>query len=92
TPLIAPDGSENFPGSRWDFRPGTVDQDHMPGFPAVENEITQGVPVELTSDNAWTRSVNNGQLSAVRIRLSWPQLWELRSNGDQIGYRIDYAI
>ncbi|MBD8187825.1 host specificity protein J [Pseudomonas viridiflava] len=92
TPLIAPDGSENFPGSRWDFRPGTVDQDHMPGFPAVENEITQGLPVELTSDNAWTRAVNNGQLSAVRIRLSWPQLWELRSNGDQIGYRIDYAI
>ncbi|BAP44775.1 putative uncharacterized protein [Pseudomonas sp. StFLB209] len=92
TPLVAPDGSENFPGSRWDFRPGTVDQDHMPGFPAIENEITQGLPVELTSATAWTRAINDAQLSAVRIRLSWPQLWELRSNGDQIGYRIEYAI
>ncbi|WP_024694740.1 host specificity protein J [Pseudomonas syringae] len=92
TPLIAPDGSENFPGSRWEFRPGTVDQDHMPGFPAVENEITQGLPVELTSETPWTRAISNAQLSAVRVRLSWPQLWELRTNGDQVGYRIDYAI
>jgi predicted phage tail protein len=92
TPLLSPDGSENFPGSRWDFRPGTVDQEHIAGFPAVENEITQGFPVELKSDNAWTRGVNDPQLSAVRIRLSWPQIWEQRSNGDQVGYQIDYAI
>jgi len=92
TPLLSPDGSENFPGSRWDFRPGTVDQDHMPGIPAVENEITQGFPVELKSDSPWTRAINDPQLSAVRLRLSWPQIWELRSNGDQVGYRIDYAI
>jgi len=92
TPMISPDGSENFPGSRWDFRPGSVDQEHMPGFPAVENEITKGFPVELKSDSPWTRAINDPQLSAVRIRLSWPQIWELRSNGDQIGYRIDYAI
>lgn len=92
TPLLAPDGSENFPGARWDFRPGTVDQDHMPGFPAVENEITQGLPVELTSETPWTRAINDPQLSAIRVRLSWPQLWELKTNGDQVGYRIDYAI
>jgi predicted phage tail protein len=92
TPLISPDGSENFPGTHWDFRPGTVDQEHIAGFPAVENEASQGLPVELTSSNAWTRAINDRQLSAVRIRLSWPQIWELRSNGDQVGYRIDYAI
>jgi predicted phage tail protein len=92
TPLISPDGSENFPGTHWDFRPGTVDQEHIAGFPAVENEASQGLPVELTSDNAWTRAITDRQLSAVRIRLSWPQIWELKSNGDQVGYRIDYAI
>lgn len=92
TPLISPDGSENFPGTRWDFRPGTVDQEHVAGFPSVENEVSQGLPVELTSDNAWTRAITDRQLSAVRIRLSWPQVWELKSNGDQVGYRIDYAI
>ena len=92
TPLVSPDGSENFPGTVWDFRPGTVDQEHISGFPAIENEASQGLPVELKSDNAWTRAITDQQLSAVRIRLSWPQIWQVKTNGDQIGYRIDYAI
>lgn len=92
TPLISPDGSENFPGTIWDFRPGTVDQEHIAGFPAIENEASQGLPVELKSDNAWTHAITDQQLSAVRIRLSWPQIWQVKTNGDQIGYRIDYAI
>lgn len=92
TPLVSPDGSENFPGTVWDFRPGTVDQEHIPGFPAIENEASQGLPIELKSDNAWTRAITDQQLSAVRIRLSWPQIWQVKTNGDQIGYRIDYAI
>ena len=92
TPLLSPDGSENFPGTIWDFRAGTVDQEHIAGFPAIENEASQGLPVELKSDNAWTRAITDQQLSAVRIRLSWPQIWEVRANGDQVGYRIDYAI
>ncbi|RDL24183.1 phage tail protein, partial [Pseudomonas jessenii] len=92
TPLISPDGSENFPGTVWDFRPGTVDQEHIAGFPAIENEASQGLPVELKSDNAWTHAITDQQLSAVRVRLSWPQIWQLKTNGDQIGYRIDYAI
>ena len=92
TPMRGPDGGENFPGASWDFRPGTVDQDHIPGFPVVENEITQGFPVELRSDAPWTRAITDPQLSAVRIRLAWPQIWEVKSNGDQVGYRIDYVI
>ncbi|OOV95838.1 host specificity protein [Pseudomonas sp. MF6394] len=92
TPLVSPDGSENFPGTVWDFRSGTVDQEHIPGFPAIENEASQELPVELKSDNAWTRAITDQQLSAVRIRLSWPQIWQVKTNGDQIGYRIDYAI
>ncbi|WP_421560623.1 host specificity protein J [Pseudomonas sivasensis] len=92
TPLISPDGSENFPGTIWDFRSGTVDQEHIAGFPAIENEASQGLPVELKSDNAWTHAITDQQLSAVRIRLSWPQIWQVKTNGDQIGYRIDYAV
>ncbi|MCT8954537.1 phage tail protein [Pseudomonas lundensis] len=92
TPLVSPDGSENFPGTVWDFRAGTVDQEHIAGFPSIENEASQGLPVELKSGNAWTRAITDQQLSAVRIRLSWPQIWEVKTNGDQVGYRIDYAI
>ncbi|WP_161551437.1 TipJ family phage tail tip protein [Pseudomonas asiatica] len=92
TPLIAPDGSEAFPGTTWEFRSGSVDQEHIAGFPAAEYEQSAGLPVELRSDVAWTRAIANLDLSAVRVRLSWPQIWEVKTNGDQVGYRIDYAI
>ncbi|AYN17442.1 hypothetical protein CHR29_20700 [Pseudomonas monteilii] len=92
TPLIAPDGSEAFPGTTWEFRSGSVDQEHIAGFPAAEYEQSAGLPVELRSDVAWTRAITNRDLSAVRVRLSWPQIWEVKTNGDQVGYRIDYAI
>jgi predicted phage tail protein len=92
TPLIAPDGSEAFPGTTWEFRSGSVDQEHIAGFPAAEYEQSTGLPVELRSDTPWTRAITNRDLSAVRVRLSWPQIWQVKANGDQVGYRIDYAI
>ncbi|MGU0735955.1 phage tail protein [Pseudomonas aeruginosa] len=90
TPLRAADGSVNFPGVTWEFRPGSVDQEHIAGVPAVENELAVGV--ELKSDAPWVRAVNNTQLSAVRLRLSWPAIQRQQENGDVVGYRIDYAI
>lgn len=90
TPLIGPDGTENFPGVRFEFRPGTPHQEHIAGLPAVENEISVGV--ELRSGTDWVRAVTNPQLSAVRLRLSWPRLQQQKDNGDVVGYRIDYAI
>ncbi len=90
TPLLAADGSVNFPGVTWEFRPGSVDQEHIAGVPAVENELAVGV--ELKSDAPWVCAVNNTQLSAVRLRLSWPAIQRQQENGDVVGYRIDYAI
>ncbi|MBF1994450.1 host specificity protein J [Serratia symbiotica] len=90
TPIIAADGTENFPGSRWEFRPGTQAQDYIQGIPAVENEITIGT--ELKSGTPWVRSVSNLQLSAVRVRVGWPMLQKQEDNGDVNGYRIEYAI
>lgn len=90
TPIISADGTENFPGVRWEFRPGTPHQDYIPGMPDVENEIT--VSTELTSDRDWVRAVTNTQLSAVRLRFSWAQLQQQQDNGDVVGYRIEYAI
>ncbi|WP_275391249.1 host specificity protein J, partial [Xenorhabdus bovienii] len=88
TPIIGPDGQANFQGVKWEFRPGTPHQDYIPGMPAVENDITVGT--ELTE--SWVRSVTNTQLSAVRLRLSCPQLQEQKDDGDTVGYIIDYAI
>lgn len=90
TPLTSADGTENFPGVKWEFRSGTPHQDYIPGMPDVENEIT--VSTELTSERDWVRAVTNTQLSAVRLRFSWAQLQQQQDNGDVVGYRIEYAI
>ncbi|RRV49040.1 phage tail protein [Pseudomonas sp. p106] len=90
TPIMDASGNVNFPGVKWEWRPGTVEQDYIQGIPAVENETT--VNVELRSDNPFTRSLSNTQLSAVRVRMSWPRLAKQDSSGNTNGYRIEYAI
>ncbi len=90
TPIADASGNVNFPGVKWEWRPGSVEQSYIQGIPSVENEIS--VNVELRSDNPFTRALSNTQLSAVRVRMSWPRLAKQESNGDTRGYRIEYAI
>lgn len=89
TPIEAADGTLNFPRTHWQFRPGTLHQERLSGFPEINNEIAIGV--ELHSDTPWVRSVSTSQIDAVRVRLSWPQLQAQDSNGNITGYRIEYA-
>lgn len=90
TPLIDSAGNTNFPGVRWEFRPGSQHQGYIPGMPSVENEVSQSI--ELRSDTPYVRAVSNLQLSAVRLRFRWPALQQQQSNGDITGYSIAYAI
>jgi len=90
TPIMDASGSVNFPGVRWEWRPGSVEQDYIQGIPAIENETT--VNVELRSDNPFARALSNIQLSAVRVRMAWPRLAQQDSSGNTNGYRIEYAI
>lgn len=90
TPLQNADGSENFSGVVWEFRPGTQAQDYIQGIPGTENEISVGT--EVSSDTAWTRTFTNTQLSAVRLRLKWPSLFKQQDNGDLVGYSINYVV
>ncbi|HCK0410042.1 TPA: phage tail protein [Pseudomonas aeruginosa] len=90
TPLMDPSGNLNFPNVKWEWRAGSVDQDYIPGIPAVENETS--VNVELRSDTPWVRSLSNNQLSAVRLRFAWPALQQQDTNGNIGGYRIEYAV
>lgn len=90
TPIMDTSGNVNFPGVKWEWRRGTIEQDYIQGIPSVENETT--VNVELRSDNPFTRALSNTQLSAVRVRMSWPRLAKQDSNGNTNGYRIEYVI
>jgi predicted phage tail protein len=90
TALENADGSQNFSGVTWEFRPGTQAQKYIQGIPGTENEISVGN--EVSSDTAWTRTFTNTQLSAVRLRLKWPSLFKQENDGDLVGYSVNYAI
>jgi len=90
TPIMDDSGNVNFPGVKWEWRPGSVEQDYIQGIPAVENETSVGV--ELRSDNPFTRALSNPQLSAFKVRMSWDRLFSQDSSGNTNGYRIEYAI
>lgn len=90
TPLVNDHGQPNFDGVQWEMRNGTIDQEHIAGFPNVANEVRTNV--ELRHDRAFTKSFTNPQLSAIGVRLKWGALREQKDNGDITGYRIEYAI
>ncbi|VAN42256.1 gp24 [Klebsiella pneumoniae] len=90
TPLENADGSQNFSGVAWEFRPGTQAQGYIQGIPGTENEISVGT--EVSSQTAWTHTFTNTQLSAVRVRLKWPSLMKQEDDGDVVGNTVKYAI
>ena len=91
TPLANPDGSLNFQNVHVETRTGTQDQEEIPGYPAVENEISVGV--ELKQSTPWVRSLSNTSLSAARVTIGVPGLSRANtSNGDINGYSVQYKI
>ncbi|MFP2513967.1 TipJ family phage tail tip protein [Buttiauxella agrestis] len=90
TPLENADGSENFSGVAWEFRSGSQMQKYIQGMPGTENEISVGT--EIKSTVAWTHTFTNTQLSAIRLRLKWPSLFNQEDDGDLVGYSINYSI
>ncbi|GAB0077171.1 DUF1983 domain-containing protein [Pseudomonas syringae pv. tomato] len=90
TPLVAEDGTVNFPGVKWQFRNGELNQQRLEGIAESSNEVD--VNQQLISTTPYLRTVNNPVLDALRVRLSWPQLQSQDQSGNINGVRIDYAI
>lgn len=90
TPLADSMGNLNFPNVKWEYRSGSQDQEYIQGFPAVESGSI--LSHELRTNNPYIRAISDTRLSAVRIRLQWPQLTQQKSNGDLVGSSMSYAI
>ncbi|MFJ2710849.1 host specificity protein J [Pseudomonas sp. NPDC087346] len=90
TPLQDPQGNMNFPNVKFEYRNGSIEQDYIQGIPSVENETTLGI--ELRSGTPWVRAITNTELSAVRLRFSWPMLQAVDASGNVNGYRIEYKV
>ncbi|MEE4632328.1 DUF1983 domain-containing protein [Pseudomonas alliivorans] len=90
TPLVAEDGTVNYPGVKWQFRNGELNQARLDGIAESSNEVD--VNQQLLSTTPYLRTVSNPVLDALRVRLSWPQLQSQDQSGNVNGVRIDYAI
>lgn len=90
TPIMAEDGTVNYPGVKWQFRSGELHQDRLEGVTESSNEIQ--VAQELRTTAPWVYSINNPVIDAVRVRFGWPVLQAQDSGGNINGVRIDYAI
>lgn len=90
TPIVAADGTVNYPGVKWQFRSGELHQDRLDGVSESSNEID--VQQELLTTAPYLHTVSNSMVDAVRVRLAWPQLQSQDSAGNINGVRIQYAI
>ncbi|WEJ19275.1 phage tail protein [Pseudomonas sp. SD17-1] len=90
TPIQAANGTINYPGVKWQFRSGQLNQPRLDGIAESSNEI--GVSQELRSTTPYIYTVTNSMVDAVRVRFSWPQLQSQDKSGNINGVRIDYAI
>ena len=90
TPIQAPDGTINYPGVKWQFRSGELNQARLAGVSESSNEIAVGQ--ELLTTAPWLHTINNAMIDAVRLRLSWPQLQSQDASGNINGVRVDYAV
>lgn len=90
TPLANADGSLNFGGVKWEWRPGTSDQEYIKGLPEVSTEYSVGY--ELRNQFPWTRAITKTQLDAVRVTFQWNALLRQEQNGDTNGSTVEYMI
>ncbi|WP_336334615.1 phage tail protein [Pseudomonas putida] len=90
TPVRAEDGTVNYPGVKWQFRSGELNQERMTGISESSNEIAVGQ--QLLSTTPYVYTITNSMLDAVRLRFSWPQLQAQDSAGNVDGVRIEYAV
>ncbi|WP_347911389.1 DUF1983 domain-containing protein [Pseudomonas grandcourensis] len=90
TPVQAEDGTLNFPGVKWQFRSGELNQSRLEGISEASNEIS--VNQALVSTTPWLHTINNSLIDAVRIRLAWPQLQSQDASGNINGVRIEYSV
>ncbi len=90
TPVQADDGTINYPGVKWQFRSGELNQPGLEGISEASNEIQ--VNQELRSTSPWLYSITNSQIDAVRIRFAWPQLQSQDAKGNINGVRIEYTV
>lgn len=90
-PLENEDGTRNFEGVVYDYRLGSMDQSHMPGFSQVQQELS--VSVELKYNKRIIRVISQEEVDAVVVKLRIPVLMRTDSKtGDMLPYSVSARL
>ncbi len=89
-PIKNEDGTTNIEGVEWWLRTGTPDQDPIPGFSSVENEVDVASKVEFSSPIE--RTITSDEIDAVRVKVSTPALVQVTDEGDRLESEIEYRV
>lgn len=91
TPIENSDGTTNFTGITVDSRVGAQAQTYLPGFSAVENEVS--VSAEVKYGVPVVRQISNPNINAARVTIGIPQLtYQNPKNGDISGTSVEIAL
>jgi predicted phage tail protein len=88
--LQNPDGSYNFNGVTVSTRSGTPNQDYLPGFASVENELAVGLQVR--NDTPVTRTITDPDINRALVKIQIPALTYAESNGNVVGTSVSFSI
>lgn len=90
-PIEAADGTANFSGVSWTFRPGLPDQDPIPGFESAF--ATRSVDVDVKSIDPVVRTITDPEVDAFQVITRIPALTtQDTSTGDLHGGEVSVAI
>ena len=94
TPLKNGDGTYNHTGVTWDMRLGYPDQEHLPGFAAIERERSVGQ--QLKYNAPIVRTIDDPSVNGVRIKLgldALSYLYEKKNHlqGTSVSFAVDVA-
>lgn len=95
TQTVADDGTAAFNEFSTAFRPGSVTQTPIPGFPSAESETSVETEVIKGSDkvaNAVQRTIAAGSHKAVRVSIRIPALYRYDDKGNRTGASVHFGI
>lgn len=90
-PLRSLEGTPNYKPFSYVVRPGTQDQEVIPGFGGVQQENAVGVKILKTSGKL-IRSVSDADADAVRVTVSVNGLTHTTDKGEIQGTKVEYKI
>lgn len=90
-PLAYVDGTPNYKPFRWDFRPGTQDQEPIPMVPGSEQEASVGVKLTVAQGRI-IRVIPDADANAVRVTVSVNGLTTTTEDGKIEGGAVQYRI